>query len=105
MITREQWRTIHRHPVVEWSMFAAGVLLIIAAAVVGPCPARAASSSSRPASRWSQDQHVGQAPLCPLQALAAQGRRWMTGACAAERERREALRKAAQASEQASRRP
>ena len=30
MIDADQWRQLHRHTVVEWSMFALGVLLIIA---------------------------------------------------------------------------
>ena len=38
MITREQWRKFFDHPVVEWSMFALGVLFLIAALIVGPLP-------------------------------------------------------------------
>ena len=38
MITRRQWRRFIDHPVVEWAMFALGVLLLVAALVVGPLP-------------------------------------------------------------------
>jgi len=36
MKSREQWRQFFDMPIVEWSMFAAGVLLIILAVVTGP---------------------------------------------------------------------
>jgi len=36
MISREQWRKFLDNPVVEWAMFAAGVLLLILAVVSGP---------------------------------------------------------------------
>ena len=38
MISREQWRTFIDHPVVEWTIFAVGVLLMIAAIPVGALP-------------------------------------------------------------------
>ena len=38
MITRRQWRRFIDHPVVEWAMFALGVLLLTAALIVGPLP-------------------------------------------------------------------
>ena len=38
MISREQWRTFIDHPVVEWSMFVLGVVLMIAAIPVGALP-------------------------------------------------------------------
>ena len=38
MWKREQWRTFFDLPWVEWSMFGAGVLLLIIAAIVGPLP-------------------------------------------------------------------
>ena len=38
MITRAQWRRFVDHPVVEWTMFVVGVLLIIAAFAVGWLP-------------------------------------------------------------------
>ena len=38
MITRRQWRRFIDHPVVEWAMFTLGVLLLIAALIVGPLP-------------------------------------------------------------------
>jgi hypothetical protein len=36
MIRREQWQRFMDNPVVEWAMFATGVLLLILAAVSGP---------------------------------------------------------------------
>jgi hypothetical protein len=36
MISRETWRRFLDNPVVEWGMFAAGVLLLILAVVSGP---------------------------------------------------------------------
>ena len=38
MITKEQWRTFMDQPVVEWTIFALGVLLMIAAIPVGALP-------------------------------------------------------------------
>jgi hypothetical protein len=38
MITREQWRAFFDHPAVEWTIFALGVLLMIAAIPVGALP-------------------------------------------------------------------
>ena len=38
MITRKQWRRFIDHPVVEWSIFALGVLLMIASIPVGALP-------------------------------------------------------------------
>ena len=38
MISREQWRRFIDHPVVEWSIFAIGVLLLALAPVVGALP-------------------------------------------------------------------
>ena len=38
MITREQWRRFFDHPAVEWTIFALGVLLMIAAIPVGALP-------------------------------------------------------------------
>ena len=38
MWKREQWRTFIDHPVVEWSIFVLGVLLMIAAIPVGALP-------------------------------------------------------------------
>ena len=68
-------------------MFAAGVLLIIAGLLIAPA-ARAGRDLPDRAGRGAdpQDQHVGQAPLCAGQALAAQGRTVDgLGAAAAER--------------------
>jgi hypothetical protein len=36
MISRDQWRRFMDNPVVEWAMFATGVLLLILAVVSGP---------------------------------------------------------------------
>jgi len=36
MISRNQWRKFLDNPIVEWAMFAAGVLLLILAVVSGP---------------------------------------------------------------------
>ena len=38
MISREQWRTFIDHPVVEWTIFAVGVLLIILSPLAGVIP-------------------------------------------------------------------
>ena len=38
MITKEQWRTFMDQPVVEWTIFALGVVLMIAAIPVGALP-------------------------------------------------------------------
>jgi hypothetical protein len=38
MITREQWRAFIDHPAVEWTIFALGILLMIAAIPVGVLP-------------------------------------------------------------------
>src|SRR5215210_633904 len=38
MWKREQWRAFIDHPVVEWAMFVVGILLLIAALIVGPLP-------------------------------------------------------------------
>jgi hypothetical protein len=38
MITRNQWRRFIDHPVVEWTIFAFGVLLMIASIPVGALP-------------------------------------------------------------------
>lgn len=38
MITRDQWRAFLEHPVVEWSIFGLGVLLLFLAPVVGALP-------------------------------------------------------------------
>jgi hypothetical protein len=38
MITREQWRQFLDSPIVEWSMFGAGILLIIGGLVIAPIP-------------------------------------------------------------------
>jgi hypothetical protein len=36
MWSRRKWRKVVDNPIVEWAMFAAGVLLLILAAVTGP---------------------------------------------------------------------
>src|SRR6478735_3740742 len=38
MISRDQWRTFIDHPVVEWSIFVVGILLMIASIPVGALP-------------------------------------------------------------------
>lgn len=38
MSARDQWRKFIDHPVVEWSLFAVGVILLILAPVVGAIP-------------------------------------------------------------------
>jgi len=38
MITRDQWRKFMDNPVVEWTLFAIGVLLVIAGFAVAPIP-------------------------------------------------------------------
>ena len=38
MITREKWRRLLDSPVVEWSLFALGILLIIGGFIIAPLP-------------------------------------------------------------------
>lgn len=38
MMTREQWRKLIDMPVVEWALFALGVLLIVAGFILAPLP-------------------------------------------------------------------
>ncbi len=38
MVTRKQWDAFLDSPIVEWSMFAAGILLIIGGLVLAPIP-------------------------------------------------------------------
>jgi hypothetical protein len=38
MITRKQWRQFLDSPIVEWSMFVAGILLIIGGLLIAPIP-------------------------------------------------------------------
>jgi hypothetical protein len=38
MITREQWRKFMDSPLVEWTLFAVGVLLIVGGFVLAPIP-------------------------------------------------------------------
>ena len=38
MITREQWRRFLDSPLVEWSLFALGILLIIGGFIIAPLP-------------------------------------------------------------------
>jgi len=38
MITREKWRRFLDSPVVEWALFAAGILLIIGGLLIAPVP-------------------------------------------------------------------
>jgi hypothetical protein len=38
MFTRKQWRAFIDSPLAEWSMFAAGVLLVIGGLVIAPLP-------------------------------------------------------------------
>jgi hypothetical protein len=38
MITRKQWRRFIDHPVVEWAIFAIGVLLLVLSPLVGALP-------------------------------------------------------------------
>ncbi len=38
MITRRQWRRFIDHPVVEWAIFAVGVILLLLSPVVGALP-------------------------------------------------------------------
>ena len=77
MITREQWRTFIDHPVVEWTIFVVGMLLLfVVAPLVGafPGPGGVFVAGDRPCD-GAEDQRVGQAALRPLQALAAKGGR------------------------------
>ena len=38
MITRDQWRRFIDHPVVEWTLFALGIILLLVSPLVGAIP-------------------------------------------------------------------
>ena len=96
MITREQWRQFIDNPVVEWTMFALGILLIIARPDrrAAARPGRHLPDRARPRA-GPQDQHVGQAPLVRVKRWQPKAGRWMDWALRRpSAQRREALRKA-----------
>ena len=99
MMSRDQWRKFLDQPWVEWGLFAVGVILVIIGIIVA-APARPGRCVLRRARRRAdpQDQHVGEAALCEVQAMATQGGPLdRLGASTARRaKRREAIRKAEQ---------
>ena len=96
MITRKQWRRFMDSPVVEWGLFALGVVLLMLALVVGPIPgpggiifAGAGLALILKTSMWAKRHYVRVKRWQP------KAGRWMD--CALRRpsaQRREALRKA-----------
>ena len=80
---------------VEWSIFVLGVILMHRRRLVGALPGPGGIFVFAPRPRLGpEDQHVGQAPLRALQALAAEGRPLdRLGRSAAERQAARGIRK------------
>src|SRR4051812_49182924 len=98
MVTREQWRRFIDSPVVEWSMFAFGVLLIIAGFVIAPLPGPGGIFLIAPGlalvlktSMWAKRHYVR------IKRWQPKAGRWMDWALRrSSASRREALRKASE---------
>jgi hypothetical protein len=98
MITRDQWRKFMDSPVVEWSMFGAGVLLIVGGLVLAPLPGPGGIFLIAPGlalilktSTWAKRRYVRAKRWQP------RAGRWMDWALRRRSaKRREALRKAEQ---------
>jgi hypothetical protein len=65
MITRAQWRKFIDHPVVEWSMFVLGIVLIVIGIITGPIPGPGGIFSAAPGlalvlktSIWAKRRYV-----------------------------------------------
>ena len=95
MFTRKQWRAFIDSPIVEWSMFAAGVLLIIGGLVIAPVPGPGGIFLIAPgialilkASMWAKRHYVR------IKRWQPKAGRWMDWALRRpSAKRREALRK------------
>jgi hypothetical protein len=95
MFTRKQWRAFIDSPVVEWSMFAAGVLLVIGGLVIAPLPGPGGIFLIAPgvalilkASMWAKRHYVR------IKRWQPKAGRWMDWALRRpSAKRREALRK------------
>ncbi|WP_231463055.1 PGPGW domain-containing protein [Sphingomonas sp. URHD0057] len=98
MISREQWRKLIDMPVVEWGLFALGVLLVVAGLVLAPLPGPGGIFLIAPGvalilktSMWAKRRYVR------LKRWQPKAGRWMDwGLRRRSALRREALRKAEQ---------
>ena len=96
MITRRQWRQFLDKPKVEWSLFAAGVLMIIAGLVLAPLPGPGGIFLMAPglalvlkSSMWAKRHYVR------IKRRQPKAGRWMDWALRRpSAQRREAVRKA-----------
>jgi hypothetical protein len=96
MISREQWRKLMDMPVVEWALFALGVLLIIGGFIIAPLPGPGGIFLIAPGlalvlktSLWAKRHYVR------LKRWQPRAGRWMDWALRRRRaQRREAIRKA-----------
>src|SRR3954451_11315874 len=95
---REKWRKFLDNPIVEWSMFAAGLLLIVAGLMIAPLPGPGGIFLIAPGvalilktSMWAKRHYVRVKRWQP------RAGRWMDWALRRpSHQRREALRKAAE---------
>jgi hypothetical protein len=98
MISREQWRKLMDMPVVEWALFALGVLLIIGGFIIAPLPGPGGIFLIAPGlalvlktSLWAKRHYVR------LKRWQPRAGRWMDWALRRRSaQRREAIRKADQ---------
>jgi hypothetical protein len=98
MERREKWRKFLDNPIVEWSIFVAGVLLIIAGLVLAPLPGPGGIFLIAPGvalvlktSMWAKRHYVRVKRWQP------KAGRWMDWALRRQsHQRREAIRKAAE---------
>lgn len=96
MITREQWRRFNDSPIVQWTLFGIGVLLIIAGMVLAPVPGPGGIFLIAPGlalvlktSMWAKRHYVR------IKRWQPKAGRWMDWALRrSSAKRREALRKA-----------
>ena len=96
MISREQWRKLMYMPVVEWALFAFGVLLIIGGFIIAPLPGPGGIFLIAPGlalvlktSLWAKRHYVR------LKRWQPKAGRWMDWALRRRSaQRREAIRKA-----------
>jgi hypothetical protein len=96
MISREQWRKLMDMPVVEWALFALGVLLIIGGFIIAPLPGPGGIFLIAPGlalvlktSLWAKRHYVR------LKRWQPRAGRWMDWALRRRSaQRREAIRKA-----------
>lgn len=96
MITREQWRQFNDSPIVEWTLFGLGVLLILAGMLLAPVPGPGGIFLIAPGlalvlktSMWAKRHYVR------IKRWQPKAGRWMDWALRrSSAKRREALRKA-----------